>query len=30
MTDKTLVHYDVQDGVAVLTLDDPPREHLHP
>ena len=24
MTDKTLVHYDVQDGVAVLTLDDPP------
>ena len=24
MTDKTLVHYDVQDGVVVLTLDDPP------
>ncbi len=24
MTDKTLVHYDVQGGVAVLTLDDPP------
>ena len=24
MTDKTLVHYDVQNGVAVLTLDDPP------
>ena len=24
MTDKTLVHYDVRDGVAVLTLDDPP------
>lgn len=24
MTDKTLVHYDVQDRVAVLTLDDPP------
>ncbi|HET7233334.1 MAG TPA: enoyl-CoA hydratase/isomerase family protein, partial [Longimicrobium sp.] len=21
---KTLVHYDVQDGVAILTLDDPP------
>jgi enoyl-CoA hydratase/carnithine racemase len=24
MTDKTLVHYDVQNGVAVLTLDDLP------
>ena len=24
MTDKTLVHYDAADGVAVLTLDDPP------
>jgi len=24
MSDKTLVHYDVEDGVAVLTLDDPP------
>ncbi len=24
MTDKTLIQYDVQDGVAVLTLDDPP------
>ena len=24
MTDKTLIHYDVQDGVVVLTLDDPP------
>ncbi len=24
MSDKTLVHYEVQDGVAVLTLDDPP------
>src|SRR5215207_2484284 len=22
--EKTLVHYDVQDGVAILTLDDPP------
>ena len=24
MTDQTLVHYDVQDGVCILTLDDPP------
>ena len=24
MTDKTLIHYDVQDSVVVLTLDDPP------
>ena len=24
MTDKTLIHYDVKDGVVVLTLDDPP------
>ena len=24
MSDKTLVHYDVRDGVAYLTLDDPP------
>jgi enoyl-CoA hydratase/carnithine racemase len=24
MSDKVLVHYDAQDGVALLTLDDPP------
>lgn len=24
MTDKTLVHYEVKDGIALLTLDDPP------
>lgn len=24
MTDQTLVHYDVKDGVCILTLDDPP------
>jgi enoyl-CoA hydratase/carnithine racemase len=24
MTDRTLVHYEVQDGVCLLTLDDPP------
>ncbi len=24
MTDKTLVHYEAKDGIAVLTLDDPP------
>lgn len=24
MTDKKLVHYEAQDGIAVLTLDDPP------
>jgi enoyl-CoA hydratase/carnithine racemase len=24
MADKELVHYEVRDGVALLTLDDPP------
>lgn len=24
MTDKTLVHYELRDGVAIVTLDDPP------
>jgi len=24
MTDKTLVHYELRDGIAIVTLDDPP------